>query len=143
VEPPNRQTSADSLSLSLLVAEGTEFRLQRTRISAVFCRCSNKPSTSPLEDAVSCKNEIMPLVSRYQLPARNGHPLNSKTLRVYKHAPCSLGLSDTSQQYFSFRTNQPPAISQQYFSLRTNQHQPSATSQTNVLVILRRHPLAP
>jgi hypothetical protein len=44
--------------------------------------------------------------------------------------PCSLGLSATSQQYFSLRTNQPPAISQQYFSLRTNQHQPSATSQT-------------
>jgi hypothetical protein len=33
-------------------------------------------------------------------------------------APCSFGLSATSQQYFS---------------LRTNQHQPSATSQTNRL----------
>jgi hypothetical protein len=32
--------------------------------------------------------------------------------------------------------NQPPETSQQYFSLRTNQHQPSATSQTNRLVIL-------
>jgi hypothetical protein len=39
---------------------------------------------------------------------------------------CSFGLSATSQQYFSLRTNQPPAIIQQYFSLRTNQHQPSA-----------------
>jgi hypothetical protein len=37
----------------------------------------------------------------------------------------------TSQQYFSLKTNQPPAISQQYFSLKTNPHQPSATSQTN------------
>jgi hypothetical protein len=46
---------------------------------------------------------------------------------------CSLGLSATSQQYFSLRTNQPPATSQQYFSLRTNQHQPSATSRTNRL----------
>jgi hypothetical protein len=45
----------------------------------------------------------------------------------------SFGLSATSQQYFSLKTNQPPAISQQYFSLRTNQHQPSATSQTNRL----------
>jgi hypothetical protein len=44
-----------------------------------------------------------------------------------------LGLSATSQQYFSLRTNQPPATSQQYFSLRTNQHQPSTTSQTNRL----------
>jgi hypothetical protein len=44
---------------------------------------------------------------------------------------CSFGLSATSQQYFSLKTNQPPAISQQYFSLRTNQHQSSATSQTN------------
>jgi hypothetical protein len=47
------------------------------------------------------------------------------------YTPCSFGLSATSQQYFSLRTNQPPATSQQYFSLRTNQHQPSATSQTN------------
>jgi hypothetical protein len=46
---------------------------------------------------------------------------------------CSLGLSATSQQYFSLRTNQPPATSQQYSSLRTNQHQPSATSQSNRL----------
>jgi hypothetical protein len=40
--------------------------------------------------------------------------------------PCSFGLSATSQQYFSLKTNQPPATSQQYFSLRTNQHQPPA-----------------
>jgi hypothetical protein len=43
-------------------------------------------------------------------------------------APCSLGLSATSQQYFSLRTKKPPATSQQYFFLRTNQHQPSGTS---------------
>jgi hypothetical protein len=48
-------------------------------------------------------------------------------------SPCSFGLSATSQQYFSLRTNQPPATSQQYFSLKTNQHQPSATIQTNRL----------
>jgi hypothetical protein len=42
-------------------------------------------------------------------------------------------LSAISQQYFSLRTNQPPATSQQYFSLRTNQHQPSATGKTNTL----------
>jgi hypothetical protein len=47
---------------------------------------------------------------------------------------CSLGLSATSQQYFSLRTNQSPATSQQYSSLRTNQHQPSATSQPNRLI---------
>jgi hypothetical protein len=48
-----------------------------------------------------------------------------------EQAPGSFGLSATSQQYFSLRINQPPAISQQYSSLRTNQHQPSATSQSN------------
>jgi hypothetical protein len=68
--------------------------------------------------------------------------------------PCSFGLSatsqqyfslrtnqppETSQQYFSLRTNQPPETSQQYFSLRTNQHQPSATSQTNRLYTLPVH----
>jgi hypothetical protein len=47
---------------------------------------------------------------------------------------------------FSFRTNQPPATSQPYFSLRTNQHQPSATSQTNSLILStlrvpRHHPV--
>jgi hypothetical protein len=45
----------------------------------------------------------------------------------------ALGLSATSQQYFSLTTNQPPATSQQYSSLRTNQHQSSATSQPNRL----------
>jgi hypothetical protein len=30
-----------------------------------------------------------------------------------------------SHQYFSLRTNQPPAINQQDFSLRINQHQPN------------------
>jgi hypothetical protein len=36
------------------------------------------------------------------------------------------GLSATSQQHFSLRTNHPAATSQQYFSLSTNQHQPPA-----------------
>jgi hypothetical protein len=36
----------------------------------------------------------------------------------------SVELSATSQQYFSRRRSQPPAINQQYFSIRTNQHQP-------------------
>jgi hypothetical protein len=49
--------------------------------------------------------------------------------------PCSLGLSATSQQYFSLTTNQPPATSQQYSSLRTNQHQPSVTGQPNRLSV--------
>jgi hypothetical protein len=56
-----------------------------------------------------------------------------KLVSTYDPPPCSLGLSATSQQYFSLRRNQPPATSQQYFSLRTNQHQPSATSQANKL----------
>jgi hypothetical protein len=51
-----------------------------------------------------------------------------------KLTPCSLGLSATSQQYSSVRTNQPPATSQQYSSVRTNQHQPLATSQPNRLL---------
>jgi hypothetical protein len=49
--------------------------------------------------------------------------------------PCSLFACLISQQYFSLRTNQPPATSQQYSSLRTNQHQPSATSQPNRLLV--------
>jgi hypothetical protein len=52
--------------------------------------------------------------------------------------PCSFGLSGTSQQYFSFRTNQSSATSQQYLSLRTNQHHPSATSQTNMLLVFSK-----
>jgi hypothetical protein len=55
---------------------------------------------------------------------------------AHLNSACSLGLSATSQQYFSLRTNQPPATSQQYSSLRTNQHQPSATSQPNRLRLL-------
>jgi hypothetical protein len=50
-------------------------------------------------------------------------------------APYSFGLSATSQQYFSLRTNQSPAVSQQCCSIRINQHQPSATSQTIRLLV--------
>jgi hypothetical protein len=52
--------------------------------------------------------------------------VNYMELPFTKITACSLGLSATSQQYFSLRTNQPPTTSQQYFSLRTNQHQPPA-----------------
>jgi hypothetical protein len=54
----------------------------------------------------------------------------------YKHhimQPCSLGLSATSQQYFSITTNQPPATSQQYLfsqnkSAPAISHQPTERS---------------
>jgi hypothetical protein len=55
--------------------------------------------------------------------------------REMSFTPCSFGLSAISQQYFSLTTNHPSATSQQYFSLTTNQHQPSATSQTNRLLV--------
>jgi hypothetical protein len=58
-----------------------------------------------------------------------------RSLDSCQHTSCSFGLSATSQQYFSLRTNQLSATSQQYFSLSTNQHQPSATSQTNRLIV--------
>jgi hypothetical protein len=76
------------------------------------------------------------------------------SVRVKRYSACSFGLSATSQQYFSLRTNQPPTINQQYFSLRTNQpptinqqyfslrtnqHQPSATSQTNRLIVRSKY----
>jgi hypothetical protein len=60
---------------------------------------------------------MLPLPSRLFVPAASGI---SQPVR-----------SASSQQYFSLRTNQPPATSHQYSSLRTNQHQPSATSQPN------------
>jgi hypothetical protein len=59
------------------------------------------------------------------------HADSSDWCQITSGPPCSLGLSATSQQYFSLTTNQPLATSQQYFPLRTNQHQPPDTSQTN------------
>jgi hypothetical protein len=71
-------------------------------------------------------------------------PLREEPKKMYYNSgvmlalsACSLGLSATSQQYFSLRTNQPPATSQQYFFLGTNQHQPSATNQTNTPCITK------
>jgi hypothetical protein len=40
-------------------------------------------------------------------------------------APCSLGLSATSQQYFSLRTNQPPATSQNQPAVLFSQNKPA------------------
>jgi hypothetical protein len=42
------------------------------------------------------------------------------------HAMCSLGLSATSQQYFSLRTNQPPASSSLLSEQTSTSHQPPA-----------------
>jgi hypothetical protein len=62
---------------------------------------------------------------------RQDHPLFMRVCD--SSSACSFGLSATSQQYFSLRTNQPPVTSQQYSSLRRDQHKPSATSQPNRL----------
>jgi hypothetical protein len=40
-------------------------------------------------------------------------------------APCSLGLSATSQQYFSLRTNQPPATSKNQPAVLFSQNKPA------------------
>jgi hypothetical protein len=40
-------------------------------------------------------------------------------------APCSLGLSATSQQYFSLRTNQSPATSQNQPAVLFSQNKPA------------------
>jgi hypothetical protein len=39
--------------------------------------------------------------------------------------PCSLGLSATSQQYFSLRTNQPPATSHNQPAVLFSQNKPA------------------
>jgi hypothetical protein len=56
----------------------------------------------------------------------------------YNETACSLGLSATSQQYFSLRTNQPLATSQQYSSLRqtSTSHQPPANRTGSLLLLL-------
>jgi hypothetical protein len=40
-------------------------------------------------------------------------------------SPCSLGLSATSQQYFSLRTNQPPATSRNQPAVLFSQNKPA------------------
>jgi hypothetical protein len=51
---------------------------------------------------------------------------------IYSYSPCSLGLSATSQRYFSLRTNQPPA---------TNQNQPAVLfSQNEPAPAISHHP---
>jgi hypothetical protein len=65
------------------------------------------------------------------------HILLAVALFAWLISHCSLGLSATSQQYFSLTTNQPQATQQtrhQYSCLRTDQHQPSATEQTDFIV---------
>jgi hypothetical protein len=42
-----------------------------------------------------------------------------------KHTPCSLGLSATSQQYFSLRTNQPTATSRNQPAVLFSQNKPA------------------
>jgi hypothetical protein len=42
-----------------------------------------------------------------------------------QQAACSLGLSATSQQYFSLRTNQPPATSRNQPAVLFSQNKPA------------------
>jgi hypothetical protein len=42
-----------------------------------------------------------------------------------RHAACSLGLSATSQQYFSLRTNQPPATNRNQPAVLFSQNKPA------------------
>jgi hypothetical protein len=44
---------------------------------------------------------------------------------THDQTPCSLGLSATSQQYFSLRTNQPPATSQNQPTVLFSQNKPA------------------
>jgi hypothetical protein len=44
---------------------------------------------------------------------------------LWIEVPCSLGLSATSQQYFSLRTNQPPATSQNQPAVLFTQNKPA------------------
>jgi hypothetical protein len=44
----------------------------------------------------------------------------------FKLTPCSLGLSATSQQYFSLRTNQPPATSHNQPAVLFSQNKPAS-----------------
>jgi hypothetical protein len=57
------------------------------------------------------------------------------TADTYTYTACSLGFMAYQPPVSS--TFLSPATSQQYFSLRTNQHQPSATSQTNRLIVFK------
>jgi hypothetical protein len=54
-----------------------------------------------------------------------------------KQAPCSLGLSATSQQYFSLTTNQQPASSTILSEQISISHQP--TEQAVVVMKLLKH----
>jgi hypothetical protein len=62
---------------------------------------------------------VVSYLSDHRHKIRFSHSCNCNSMR--KHAPCLLGLSATGQPYFS---------------LRTNQHQPSATHQTNRLMLV-------
>jgi hypothetical protein len=72
-----------------------------------------------------------------------GIPFYSDLISTDKSIPgawlcrrCSIGLSATSQQYFSLRTNQPPATSQQYShqpAVLFSQNKPTTSNQPAVL----------
>jgi hypothetical protein len=60
--------------------------------------------------------------------------------RIYSVPPCSFGLSATSQQYFSLRTNQPSPTNQQYF-FSQNKPAPATSRKTcsDLLPLPLRH----
>jgi hypothetical protein len=85
-------------------------------------RESMQERTSPNYDnlTVSRFTHLKKLSVRRSSVAESGKKIVGSTLHDRLYSPCSFGLWATSQQYFSLRTNQPPATSQLYFFLRTN-----------------------
>jgi hypothetical protein len=77
------------------------------------------------------------------VPARRGYPtaIYLSTTQGLWTAAANLPwlIGHQAAVLFSLTTNQPPSTSQQYFSLGTNQHQPSATGQTNRLLVQLLH----
>jgi hypothetical protein len=54
--------------------------------------------------------------------SQSGNNFSSNFISI---SACSLGLSATSQQYFSLRTNQPPAISRNQPAVLFSQNKPA------------------
>jgi hypothetical protein len=57
--------------------------------------------------------------------------IKSKKIET-KYTSCSLGLSATSQQYFSLRTNQPAVLFSQRRSAPAISHQPTEQADSSI-----------
>jgi hypothetical protein len=91
-----------------------------------FSLCTGCPTKQWVPEISKLAPQVQRIIPLAIVSLSSEHHLSKHTRAALREqAPCSLGLSATSQQYFSLRTNQPSATSQNQPAVLFSQNKPA------------------